>query len=139
MNRFKPGVERLAEQSGAPVIPVALVGLWGSFFSKRHGKAFTKPFRRGWTPVGGPGWASLFRPGTSPPRTWPNESLNWVAGRRLRPAGARRVEEKRPGAARPGPLSFGRRLRYSTMGSRVMGSRSGSFGDLAEVGPSAAS
>jgi 1-acyl-sn-glycerol-3-phosphate acyltransferase len=51
MNRFKPGVERLAEQSGAPVIPVALVGLWGSFFSKRHGKAFTKPFRRGWTPV----------------------------------------------------------------------------------------
>jgi hypothetical protein len=29
------------------VIPVALQGLWGSFFSRKGGAAMTRPFRRG--------------------------------------------------------------------------------------------
>jgi 1-acyl-sn-glycerol-3-phosphate acyltransferase len=36
-----------------PVVPLALKGLWGSFFSRRDGKAMTKPFRRGvWSRIG---------------------------------------------------------------------------------------
>ncbi|HJQ63982.1 MAG TPA: glycerol acyltransferase, partial [Burkholderiales bacterium] len=31
----------------APVVPMALRGLWGSFFSREGGAAMTKPFRRG--------------------------------------------------------------------------------------------
>jgi 1-acyl-sn-glycerol-3-phosphate acyltransferase len=30
-----------------PVVPMALRGLWGSFFSRKHGPAMTRPFRRG--------------------------------------------------------------------------------------------
>jgi 1-acyl-sn-glycerol-3-phosphate acyltransferase len=30
-----------------PVIPVALQGLWGSFFSRKGGPAMTQPLRRG--------------------------------------------------------------------------------------------
>jgi hypothetical protein len=30
-----------------PVIPMALRGLWGSFFSRQGGAAMTRPFRRG--------------------------------------------------------------------------------------------
>jgi 1-acyl-sn-glycerol-3-phosphate acyltransferase len=29
------------------VIPLALQGLWGSFFSRKDGPAMSKPFRRG--------------------------------------------------------------------------------------------
>ena len=29
-----------------PVVPLALRGLWGSFFSRKGGAAMTKPFRR---------------------------------------------------------------------------------------------
>ena len=30
-----------------PVVPLALKGLWGSFFSRVAGRAMTQPFRRG--------------------------------------------------------------------------------------------
>jgi len=30
---------------------MAIVGLWGSFFSRSGGKAMTKPFRRFWSSV----------------------------------------------------------------------------------------
>jgi hypothetical protein len=30
-----------------PVIPMALQGLWGSYFSRVEGSAMSKPFRRG--------------------------------------------------------------------------------------------
>jgi len=33
------------------VVPVALVGLWGSFFSRKGGRAMTRPFRRFWSRV----------------------------------------------------------------------------------------
>jgi hypothetical protein len=42
---FKPGVTRILETSPVPVIPMALRGLWGSFFSRKDGKAMSKPWR----------------------------------------------------------------------------------------------
>ncbi|HET9863255.1 MAG TPA: MFS transporter [Steroidobacteraceae bacterium] len=39
MSEFKRGVERILERRPVPVIPMALRGLWGSFFSRRGGKA----------------------------------------------------------------------------------------------------
>ena len=44
---FRPGVTRVLERDPVPVIPVALQGLWGSFFSRKGGAAMTKPLRRG--------------------------------------------------------------------------------------------
>ncbi len=42
LNTFRPGVEQILKTSPVPVIPIALDGLWGSFFSRRGGKAFLK-------------------------------------------------------------------------------------------------
>jgi 1-acyl-sn-glycerol-3-phosphate acyltransferase len=43
MNPFRPGIERIVNETGAPVVPIALRGLWGSFFSRaKDGKAFRK-------------------------------------------------------------------------------------------------
>ena len=39
MSEFKKGVERILERRKVPVVPMALRGLWGSFFSRRDGKA----------------------------------------------------------------------------------------------------
>jgi 1-acyl-sn-glycerol-3-phosphate acyltransferase len=44
---FRPGVTRILERDPVPVVPIALQGLWGSFFSRRGGAAMTRPFRRG--------------------------------------------------------------------------------------------
>ncbi|MGA8056307.1 MAG: MFS transporter [Burkholderiales bacterium] len=44
---FRPGVTRILAETPVPVIPIALRGLWGSFFSRKGGPAMTKPFRRG--------------------------------------------------------------------------------------------
>jgi 1-acyl-sn-glycerol-3-phosphate acyltransferase len=44
---FRAGIRRIVERTPVPVIPLALKGLWGSFFSRRGGPAMTKPFRRG--------------------------------------------------------------------------------------------
>jgi 1-acyl-sn-glycerol-3-phosphate acyltransferase len=49
MGPFKPGVERILAADPVPVIPMALVGLWGSFFSRKSGHAMSslpKPSRR---------------------------------------------------------------------------------------------
>ncbi len=46
MNEFKPGLEKLISSVPAPVMPVALRGLWGSMFSRRGGPAFFKLPRR---------------------------------------------------------------------------------------------
>ena len=40
---FKQGVRRIVERSPVPVIPMALRGLWGSFFSRFGGAAFSQP------------------------------------------------------------------------------------------------
>lgn len=38
IGEFKSGVERIVERRPVPVIPMALRGLWGSYFSHRHGR-----------------------------------------------------------------------------------------------------
>jgi 1-acyl-sn-glycerol-3-phosphate acyltransferase len=48
---FRPGIRRIVERTPVPVIPLALKGLWGSFFSRRHGRAMSNlralsPLRR---------------------------------------------------------------------------------------------
>lgn len=49
---FRTGVERIIARTPVPVIPMALKGLWGSYFSFVEGEALAKPFRRGiWSPV----------------------------------------------------------------------------------------
>ncbi len=47
LGAFRPGVTRILENDPVPVVPVALQGLWGSFFSRKGGPAMTKPLRRG--------------------------------------------------------------------------------------------
>jgi 1-acyl-sn-glycerol-3-phosphate acyltransferase len=42
LNPFKPGVKRIVDRTPVPVVPLALRGLWGSFFSRRGGPAMTK-------------------------------------------------------------------------------------------------
>ena len=47
---FKEGAVRIAERNRVPVIPMALRGLWGSWFSRESGAAFAslpRPIRRG--------------------------------------------------------------------------------------------
>ena len=51
LGEFKPGVLRILRQSGVPVIPVYLDGLWGSIFSYRDGKILWKWPRRWRYPV----------------------------------------------------------------------------------------
>ncbi|EIK98371.1 1-acyl-sn-glycerol-3-phosphate acyltransferase [Pseudomonas sp. M47T1] len=48
IDEFKSGVTRVLEQTPVPVIPLALQGLWGSFFSRDPQKGF---FRRLWSRV----------------------------------------------------------------------------------------
>ena len=39
LNPFRRGVESIVERTPVPVVPMALRGLWGSFFSRRFGPA----------------------------------------------------------------------------------------------------
>lgn len=48
---FRNGVERILQRDPVPVVPIALNGLWGSFFSHAGGSAMTRPFRRVWSKV----------------------------------------------------------------------------------------
>ena len=48
IDEFKGGVRLIIEQTPVPVIPMALQGLWGSFFSRDPAKGF---FRRLWSRV----------------------------------------------------------------------------------------
>lgn len=47
MQTFRPGVTRILEGDPVPVVPMALSGLWGSYFSRIDGGVMKKPFRRG--------------------------------------------------------------------------------------------
>ncbi|MCC6408524.1 MAG: AMP-binding protein [Planctomycetes bacterium] len=42
LQRFQRGVERLARVASAPIVPAHLSGLWGSWFSRKGGRAFAK-------------------------------------------------------------------------------------------------
>jgi 1-acyl-sn-glycerol-3-phosphate acyltransferase len=46
MGPFRPGVEWIVARTPVPVVPMALKGMWGSFFSRKYGRAMTRPFRR---------------------------------------------------------------------------------------------
>ncbi|MEM9454869.1 MAG: MFS transporter [Myxococcota bacterium] len=46
LNEFRRGVERILADNPVPVIPMALHGLWGSFFSRKDGPAMRKRPRR---------------------------------------------------------------------------------------------
>lgn len=50
-NEFKPGVEKILQRNPVPVTPLALKGLWGSFFSRKDGLVLKKPFRRVWSKI----------------------------------------------------------------------------------------
>jgi 1-acyl-sn-glycerol-3-phosphate acyltransferase len=52
INPFKPGIEEIVARKPVPVIPLALQGLWGSFFSRREGAAMQKLPRRFWSRIG---------------------------------------------------------------------------------------
>ena len=47
MKPFKPGVTRILERDPVTVIPLALRGLWGSFFSRAYGNAMSRLLPRG--------------------------------------------------------------------------------------------
>ncbi|MBW2369167.1 MAG: MFS transporter [Deltaproteobacteria bacterium] len=51
MTRFKSGIERIVSETPVPVIPLALKGLWGSFFSHKNGRAMKCLPRRFWSKV----------------------------------------------------------------------------------------
>lgn len=51
IDEFKPGIEKIIAQDPVPVIPIALKGLWGSFFSHKDGTALTRLPRRFWSRV----------------------------------------------------------------------------------------
>ena len=65
---FKGGVMKILERRPVPVVPMALSGLWGSFFSRvEGGTAMVRPFRRGlWSPVRLTVGAALAPQATSP-------------------------------------------------------------------------
>ena len=48
LNEFKSGIERILDETPVPVIPLALQGLWGSFFSRDPHKGL---FKRLWSRV----------------------------------------------------------------------------------------
>ncbi|MDY6920352.1 MAG: MFS transporter [Pseudomonadota bacterium] len=48
---FKAGIEKILSRDPVPVVPMALRGLWGSFFSHKDSKALTKWPRRFWSRV----------------------------------------------------------------------------------------
>lgn len=46
LNPFKAGISRMLADTPVPVVPMALHGLWGSFFSRKGGPAMKKLPRR---------------------------------------------------------------------------------------------
>ena len=51
VDTFKAGIERILKESPVPVVPMALDGLWGSFFSHKDGHALTTRPKRFWSKV----------------------------------------------------------------------------------------
>lgn len=47
LSAFRRGMDKILARDNAPTMAVALKGLWGSFFSRSHGQAMSKPFARG--------------------------------------------------------------------------------------------
>ena len=43
MYPFRPGIRRIVAETPVPVVPMALRGFWGSFFSRKDGPAMSRP------------------------------------------------------------------------------------------------
>jgi len=48
LGRFRPGVQQMVTTTPVPVVPLALRGLWGSFFSRSHGGKAMRRLRGLW-------------------------------------------------------------------------------------------
>jgi len=48
---FKKGIEKVLEINPVPVVPMALRGMWGSFFSRKYGSAMQSFPRRFWSKI----------------------------------------------------------------------------------------
>ena len=51
LNKFRPGIETILKTNPVPVVPMALRGLWGSFFSHEGKSAFAKMPKRFWSKI----------------------------------------------------------------------------------------
>ena len=51
VSEFRKGIEKIIQRRPVPVVPMALRGLWGSFFSRKHGKAMQRRPRRFWSRI----------------------------------------------------------------------------------------
>ncbi len=51
VNEFKPGLMKILKRDPVPVIPLALCGLWGSYFSRKGGPAFSGFPKRFWSSI----------------------------------------------------------------------------------------
>jgi len=51
INEFKPGIEKIIKASAVPVVPIALRGLWGSFFSHQGLGAFLTLPKKLWAKI----------------------------------------------------------------------------------------
>ncbi len=47
INPFRGGIKRIIDRTPVPVVPIALRGLWGSFFGRQGGSLVTRVFRLG--------------------------------------------------------------------------------------------
>ena len=47
MNPFRGGIKRIIDRTPVPVVPIALCGLWDSFFGRQGGSFLTRVFRLG--------------------------------------------------------------------------------------------
>jgi 1-acyl-sn-glycerol-3-phosphate acyltransferase len=51
LHEFRPGIEKIVQQTPVPVVPACMNGLWGSYFSKKYSRKERKPFRRKWSRI----------------------------------------------------------------------------------------
>ncbi|MBM7071121.1 MFS transporter [Shewanella sp. 202IG2-18] len=52
IGEFRPGINKILERDPVPVVPMALQGLWGSYFSHKGGHALTTRPKRFWSKIG---------------------------------------------------------------------------------------
>ncbi len=51
VDEFKNGIESIVKRNPVPVVPMALRGMWGSFFSRQDGEPLSKKPQRFWSRV----------------------------------------------------------------------------------------
>ncbi|MEN6321303.1 MAG: MFS transporter [Syntrophaceae bacterium] len=51
LHEFRPGIEKIIQQTPVPVVPACMNGLWGSYFSRKYSSKERKPFRRKWSRI----------------------------------------------------------------------------------------